>query len=108
VMAEYGIPSDDEVRRLLVQYQISEGRIHAVRHVLLQWFARRPSEQRILMVPRNLSDRDDPLVLTARDMVTHLERFTDLGRSYVELFIAGGLTNPHVDLEEALAILEES
>jgi hypothetical protein len=105
-MHDYSVPSDDDVRRLLAQYQITEDRIQVVRNILLRWFSHRPPEQPLYMLPRVTSDRDDSPILTSRDMVNHLERFSGIARSYVELFIAGGLTNPHIDLEEALAILE--
>jgi hypothetical protein len=40
-------------------------------------------------------------------MVRELADFTDTARSYVELYIVGGLTNPYVRLEDTLARLEQ-
>jgi hypothetical protein len=107
-MPDYGVPPDDEVRRILRQYNITEDRIEVVRRALLRWFSRLPPGQPCYMLLRTTSERQDSPILTSQDMVDHLERFSGIGRSYTELFIAGGLTNPHLDLEEALAILEGS
>jgi hypothetical protein len=103
---DYDVPEDDDVRRVLAEHGITEDRIQRVRQVLLRWFERRPPEQPFYILPQAPVDDDSP-VLTSTDMVVHLERFTGIARSYVELYIAGGLTNPHVNLEDALATLEQ-
>jgi hypothetical protein len=104
---DYEVPSDDEVSRVLAEHGVTEDRIQSVRRALLRWFQSRPPEQPFYILPRARVQDDSP-ILTSKDMVTHLRRFTGLGRSYVELYIAGGLTNPHVSLEDALARLEQN
>jgi hypothetical protein len=97
---------DDNVRRVLDAHDIHEDNIQQVRSLLTRWFARRPPDQPQYLVPMSTSQDEHHSVLTSHDMVTELEKFSQFGRSYVELFIAGGLTNPHVDLDEVLARLE--
>lgn len=106
-MHDYEVPSDDDVRRVLAEHGVTEDRIQSVRRALLGWFQSRPPEQPFYILPR-AGVQDDSPILTSEDMVAHLERFTGLARSYVELYIAGGLTNPHVNLEDALARLERN
>lgn len=105
-MQNYSVPSDDNVTRVLTENNVTESQIQRVRFILLKWFAGKPSDQPYYLVPQITPEQESPHVLTSGDMVYQLERFSPVARSYVELFIAGGLTNPHVGLEEMLSRLE--
>lgn len=94
----------DRVSDVLVRHGVTSTEIERVRGVLWELFAARPPDEPQYLVAQHRGMPEEG-VLTAGEMVQHLERLTPLGRSYVELFIAGGLTNPHVSLKEALARL---
>jgi hypothetical protein len=104
-MSDAGEAYADRVTEILIAHRVTEARIEQVRLVLAAWFARKPPETPQYLVPQ-MAAAPDGGVITAARMVEELEAFTPLGRSYVELFIAGGITNPHLSLDDALARLE--
>jgi hypothetical protein len=105
-MPRNSVPSDDNVRQVLAEHNISESQVQRVRLALLKWFEGRPPGQPNYLVPQMSPDQEGSPVLTSGDMVNHLRKFSPVARSYVELFIVGGLTNPHIQLEEVLDRLE--
>jgi len=92
---------DDSISRLLDEHGITEDRVEQVRTALGNWLRRQPPQQRLYALP----DQTQPELLTAQAMARELEQRTSLGMSYVEVFIAGGLSNPHYRLDDVLARL---